>query len=368
MAKGMYLGVSSKARKGKKAYIGVSGKARKIKKMYIGDANGKARLFWSGSGLFTLSTNSKDAVTDDLVSWTTKDRDSSITFQGPPSIACGNGVVVKACKGGTIYYSRDGFTWTKTSITSSYANSSNIVPSLHFCNKMFIAVFWNTVLTSTDGASWTKKGDISWGKSATSAMKSRIVYGKYNNDYYYAVGVFNHMNDNSAGDSILVSKDLINWTRVYGFSNYMATAYSHTTFVVNDEIYWAYWSSGTGYISMQKLKTTGTELTALQSYTNSQYASGGAAGTFNPVTNQCAFQYTTYGSTTYCYYDVASNSWGSMGSKQRPHKYSGENLFIVVNNFTLSYAPATVSFADIVYTTTYTSNDGGFVGYADYIE
>jgi len=49
MGKALYVGVSSKARKGKKAYIGVSSKARKIKKMYIGDANGKARLFWSGS-------------------------------------------------------------------------------------------------------------------------------------------------------------------------------------------------------------------------------------------------------------------------------------------------------------------------------
>lgn len=47
MAKGIYLGVSSKAQKIKKAYIGVDGKARKIKKMYIGDANNKARLFFS---------------------------------------------------------------------------------------------------------------------------------------------------------------------------------------------------------------------------------------------------------------------------------------------------------------------------------
>lgn len=54
MGKAMYLGVSSKARKSKKAYIGVSGKARKIKKMYIGDANGKARLFWSGTNAAKL--------------------------------------------------------------------------------------------------------------------------------------------------------------------------------------------------------------------------------------------------------------------------------------------------------------------------
>ena len=35
MAKAVYVGVGSKARKMKKAYIGIGGKARKVKKMYI---------------------------------------------------------------------------------------------------------------------------------------------------------------------------------------------------------------------------------------------------------------------------------------------------------------------------------------------
>ena len=47
MAKAVYVGVDSKARKMKKAYIGISGTARKIKKMYIGDSSGKARLCYS---------------------------------------------------------------------------------------------------------------------------------------------------------------------------------------------------------------------------------------------------------------------------------------------------------------------------------
>jgi len=38
MAKAVYVGVGSKARKMKKAYIGIGGKARKVKKMYIGEA------------------------------------------------------------------------------------------------------------------------------------------------------------------------------------------------------------------------------------------------------------------------------------------------------------------------------------------
>ena len=47
MAKAVYVGVDSKARKMKKAYIGIGGTARKIKKMYIGDSSGKARLCYS---------------------------------------------------------------------------------------------------------------------------------------------------------------------------------------------------------------------------------------------------------------------------------------------------------------------------------
>lgn len=47
MAKAVYVGVNSKARKMKKAYIGIGGKARKVKKMYIGDSSGKARLCYS---------------------------------------------------------------------------------------------------------------------------------------------------------------------------------------------------------------------------------------------------------------------------------------------------------------------------------
>ena len=46
MAKAVYVGVNSKARKMKKAYVGISGKARKVKKMYIG-VGGKARLCYS---------------------------------------------------------------------------------------------------------------------------------------------------------------------------------------------------------------------------------------------------------------------------------------------------------------------------------
>lgn len=48
MAKNWYVGASSVAHKVKKAYVGVGGVAHKVKKAYIGDANGKARLCWTG--------------------------------------------------------------------------------------------------------------------------------------------------------------------------------------------------------------------------------------------------------------------------------------------------------------------------------
>ena len=70
MSKGSYIGVSDKARKVKSIYVGVDGKARKIKKAYIGDANGKARLCWSGeklpqmqAGTFT-STGTSYTISD----------------------------------------------------------------------------------------------------------------------------------------------------------------------------------------------------------------------------------------------------------------------------------------------------------------
>ena len=46
MAKNLYVGVGSKARKVKALYVGVGGKARKVKKVYVG-VGGKARLVYT---------------------------------------------------------------------------------------------------------------------------------------------------------------------------------------------------------------------------------------------------------------------------------------------------------------------------------
>ena len=55
MAKGMYIGVGSKARKVNKMYVGVGNKARKVKKGYIG-VGGAARPFFSGGELAYYGT------------------------------------------------------------------------------------------------------------------------------------------------------------------------------------------------------------------------------------------------------------------------------------------------------------------------
>lgn len=75
MAKGMYVGVDSVARKVKSCYIGVDGVARKVKKAYIG-VNGVARLFYNFSPLGTLcyvgikNNTACVVLTDDFLSTT----------------------------------------------------------------------------------------------------------------------------------------------------------------------------------------------------------------------------------------------------------------------------------------------------------
>ena len=67
MAKNIFTGVNSVARKVPKAYIGVSGVARKIKKAYIGDANGKARLFFAGLDIASIAITYTGNYTDKVV-------------------------------------------------------------------------------------------------------------------------------------------------------------------------------------------------------------------------------------------------------------------------------------------------------------
>ena len=62
MAKNLYVGVGSKARKVKALYVGVGGKARKVKKVYVG-VGGKTRLVYQSyvavTGINVISVTNK---------------------------------------------------------------------------------------------------------------------------------------------------------------------------------------------------------------------------------------------------------------------------------------------------------------------
>lgn len=152
MAKGMYLGVSGKAQKVKKAYIGVDGKARKIKKMYIGDANGKARLFWSGRPnatrwltVYTMGGTSAFYSTN-LSSWTEK----TSAFVSARGVTFGDGkfYLVGYSQGGqgyalhNIYASTDGVTWTQQ-LTNMNLGQTKTAGHNGFCycnGKLFLTI------------------------------------------------------------------------------------------------------------------------------------------------------------------------------------------------------------------------------------
>lgn len=55
MAKEIYVGIDSKARKARSLYVGVGGVARQVKKIYVG-VDGKARLAWNIDGVPDLFT------------------------------------------------------------------------------------------------------------------------------------------------------------------------------------------------------------------------------------------------------------------------------------------------------------------------
>lgn len=152
MGKAMYLGVSGKARKVKKAYIGVDGKARKIKKMYIGDANGKARLFWSGSDVnpyllisFTNASGgwrSASATADDFGStnWNIRPtRDSHIFTIG-------------------------------SSTYKSYRGR------IAFCYGKYFMNYNQCLMYSTDGDTWTKVGDVLFSGAYPRIMNGKLCY------------------------------------------------------------------------------------------------------------------------------------------------------------------------------------------------
>ncbi len=196
MAKGMYIGVSSKARKVKKIYIGVSGKARKVKKVYIG-VSGKARLCWSGStpyniiAIFNSNTRGNSQATTDSFSDFTEysnlgagfyvQRSKMVFFNGK-FFAC-----LSPSSNSTYYgiYYRTSISGSWTLAKTLYSGSSRMGVNFYVYNGTLYAISDSTqgfnvankgYLTSSNGTSWSSS-------YPTSANTSSYA----GNDFRYAI-------------------------------------------------------------------------------------------------------------------------------------------------------------------------------------
>lgn len=161
MGKGMYLGVDSKARKVKKMYLGVDGKARKIKKVYIGDADGKARLCWSGfTPMFVGMTPNYLLTSTDGKNWNGSELPFSMSLSQNfymLGMTYGLGRYWTA-NGRYLAYSDDGLSWTIVKTNSSYLYAFK---KIFFVNGEIIAYEresmtakdW-TLHISSDGKNW----------------------------------------------------------------------------------------------------------------------------------------------------------------------------------------------------------------------
>ncbi|MFF2093341.1 immunoglobulin-like domain-containing protein, partial [Paenibacillus sp. NPDC058174] len=127
------------------------------------------------------------------------------------SITYGNNMFVAVGFPGTIVTSSDGTSWTnQTSGTTSQLNS------IAYGNNMFVAVgATGTILTSSDGTSWT---------SRTSGIAAMLIGVAYGNGMYVAVG---------ETGTIVTSNDGVNWTsRTSGITdNLNGVTFGNNTYV-----------------------------------------------------------------------------------------------------------------------------------------
>lgn len=301
MAKGMYLGVSGKAQKVKKAYIGVDGKARKIKKMYIGDANGKARLCWSDGGTFIVAGYYGSLTSDDGINWNTHPGSMS----GWSLYACGNGVAVIAkYSNGTVsmYYSRNGASWTASAVLANgFSNGCYGNVHLSFCNERFIVINDHNMYSSTDGITWTLVNTFT--RCIGAYLMSNIGYGLYNGSYCYVAQFCNFFSDTDGG-KLLYSTDLINW---YNITNDAPTAeYGYKAHILsgNGTLYWL--RSDQTTIKLNMLNTSSKGTTYLYSFGYAERTFSLDNVTYVPE-SQYIFLSDYYGQAWY--YIFSSNSW-----------------------------------------------------------
>ena len=276
MAKGMFIGVESKARKIKKSFIGIDDKARKIKKMYIGDASGKARLFWSADngGHIVCGFVYGSKINKFLILNAYNDADNPITIDTP------NGEYVSTSSSSTMTCGR---CWDKSFFADSSTTSSSLiwfednVPKINTLNSA------NTMSTKfTLNNSDSKLYGLSV-KSNTSNSSTSSTYGSYTlslakmgTDLVPTFDAFTHDSYDWYNTS---SNDAVQ-NQNYYFSN--VAVYNNKAYYVNT--YYQYGSDSNGNGLSLKAYLTGVDLSTGDKLTRTQvHPTSNATATFTNV-------------------------------------------------------------------------------------
>ena len=207
--------------------------------------------------------------------WTYRTSGTSNTLWG---VAYGNSTFVIVGQAGTILTSSDGITWTSRSGTSSH------LYGVSYTNSTFMAVGESgTILTSSDGITWTLR---------TSGTSNHLNGVTYANSTFVAVGY---------SGTILTSSDGTSWTSrtsgtsnslrgiTYGNSTFMAVGDSGTILTSSDEITWTSQTSGTS-----------SNLWGV-TYANSTFVLVGSSGTIYTSSGINIMHFTAEPNTTYGY-------------------------------------------------------------------
>jgi len=239
MAKGIYLGSASAARRVKKLYVGVNGVARKVKKGYIG-VNGVARRFY---------TSEANPFTD---SWTI--RTIAGTGYSLDEIVYGNGYYAILINHAAILYSTslDG-PWT-------YRNVGYSGPKyLSFANGKF---FVFSLLTETDGASYSSHVHYATTPNGTWTEGGELRVPTVSQRKY----VFAKMLWDAAHSRYIAFGSVYSGSHTDGVENYNI-AYS-----ISDNL--TTWSTGTLILGANK-RFSGTGITDGKVYMELAYSEGG---------------------------------------------------------------------------------------------
>lgn len=205
-----------------KAYDVENCKTAKLKKAYVVENGKLAKLWSSASPQYMITTASGVAhLSEDAVNW----EQVNVPLSKGCKCVYGNGtyvmvfdpyVTAQTASDFKVATSKDGRNWTLRTIGTVTPLAANMF-NLHFCNGQFIATYSSFesgykyhVYTSSDGVTWTKRGNsgIALPTLSNSSLKNQhIVYGSYSGQKRYVV---------PTTSSWAYSSDLLNWTSFSG--------------------------------------------------------------------------------------------------------------------------------------------------------